>query len=518
MLVAVCSCRIIIVFSISLLMSSTLSSQSSSYYVDADHGRDSNNGLAAASPWKSLSIINATNFHPGDTIYFKSGSAWTGTLMPRGSGEKDKPIVISSYGIGMKPRIIGDGEPAAILLKNLEWWEIANLNVSNDAPTEGLRHGILILAENAGRVLSHIFLKELDIHHVRGRLGADIISKRTGGIAFEIHGSEAHARFDDIVVEHCALSHIDNTGIYTWSDDGTHPRDPQWQGSRFTKVRIQNNHLEDIGKNAMGIRSSFAPVIENNVVANAAARFHGNAIYVFGCKDALIQSNEVYGTKYYDLEGAAFDSDYNSEGTIIQYNYSHDNGGGMVNLCNNPQSTPPRGYNDGTIVRFNISQNDIHRVIAFDGPVTNTQIYNNTIFVDSHLTPKVIEFDVFGKTKGYAKRTWFWNNIFYVLGNATYVWGESKENVFEYNCFYGHHPESEPRDRWKITSDPLFVDPGKAIVGNHSVDGYQLQHNSPCLNSGLFVEEGGGRDYWGNQLHKDKPNRGAWECQGNDVR
>jgi hypothetical protein len=181
----------------------------------------------------------------------------------------------------------------------------------------------------------------------------------------------------------------------------------------------------------------------------------------------------------------------------------------MVDLCNNPQSPPPRGYNDGTIVRFNISQNDVHRVIAFDGPVTNTQIYNNTIFIGDTLTPKIIEFDIFGKAAGYAKRTWFRNNIIFNLGRSTYVWGESEDNVFEYNCFYGNHPASEPEDRWKITSDPLFVDPGKARHGIRSVSGYKLQPNSPCIDSAMLIENNGGMDYWRNQLSKDKQNRGA---------
>lgn len=494
---------------LSLLLSGSLSAQSSTYYIDSEHGTDSNNGLEVGSAWKSLSRINSTNFQPGDTIYFRAGSSWNGMLMPKGNGGVNKPIVINSYGRGRKPRIIGDGGVAAVMLRNQDWWEISNLDVSNDAPEEGLRRGILILAEDAGRVLCHIVLRRLDVHNVRGKLGEDVVSKTTGGIAFEVRGTKSATRFEDILVEHCTVMHTDNTGIYTWTDFRPHPRDPRWQELRFTGVKIRNNRLEDIGKNAMGIRSSLAPLIENNVVVNAAARFHGNAIYVFGCKDAVIQSNEVCGTKYYGLEGAAVDSDYNSEGTVIQYNYSHSNGGGMVNLCNNPQSPPPRGYNDGTIVRFNISQNDIHRVIAFDGPVTNTQIYNNTIFVGDTLAPKIIEFDIFGKAPGYAKRTWFRNNIVFSLGRSTYVWGESEGNVFEYNCFYGNHPESEPEDSWKNTSDPLFVDPGKASHGRHSTGGYKLQPDSPCIDSGMLIENNGGLDYWQNRLTKDKQDRGA---------
>src|SRR3990172_553300 len=130
----------------SLLFCGSLSAQSTSYYVDSEHGTDSNNGLEVGSAWKSLSRINSTNFHPGDTIYFRAGSSWNGMLMPNGNGGVNRPIVINSYGRGRKPRIIGDGGAAAVMLRKQDWWEISNLDVSNDAPGEGLRRGIYILA------------------------------------------------------------------------------------------------------------------------------------------------------------------------------------------------------------------------------------------------------------------------------------------------------------------------------------------------------------------------------------
>ena len=108
-------------------------------------------------------------------------------------------------------------------------------------------------------------------------------------------------------------------------------------------------------------------------------------------------------------------------------------------------------------------------------------------------------------------RSTFRNNIICNLGEGTYSWGESKEHVFESNCFSGNHPESEPDDRWKITSDPLFIAAGRGGQGRTTVDGYQLQAGSPCRDSGRPVEGHGGRDYSGGKLYQNKPDRGAFE-------
>jgi hypothetical protein len=247
-------------------------------------------------------------------------------------------------------------------------------------------------------------------------------------------------------------------------------------------VVIRGNRLSDIGKNAMGVRASLAPRVEGNIVERAAARLHGNAIYVFGCKDAVIERNQVWGTRLDRIEGAAFDSDYNSEGTVIQYNYSHDNGGGLVDFCNNSQSRPPRGYNDGTVVRHNLSVNDVYRVFMFDGPVTNTDIHNNTVYVGKGLAPHIVEFDLFGKAPGYADRTRFRNNIIYNAGDGNYVWGKATNYTFEGNCFGGNHPAGEPEDAAKVTGDPGFAAPGTGRLG------YRLKAGSPCAGKGAALE------------------------------
>jgi len=63
------------------------------YYVSAQSGSDSNNGLSADKPWKSFAHLNAVWFAAGDKIYITPGSYNT-TLMPYAQGCSDNPVKI----------------------------------------------------------------------------------------------------------------------------------------------------------------------------------------------------------------------------------------------------------------------------------------------------------------------------------------------------------------------------------------------------------------------------------------
>ncbi|MDD8045026.1 MAG: hypothetical protein PHF14_01030 [Verrucomicrobiota bacterium] len=76
------------------------------YYVDSELGKDTNDGLSDASPWQSLQQINTADLHPGDTVRFKRGGVWRGTLLPT-SGAEGAPVTYTSYGNGPKPLILG---------------------------------------------------------------------------------------------------------------------------------------------------------------------------------------------------------------------------------------------------------------------------------------------------------------------------------------------------------------------------------------------------------------------------
>src|SRR5437016_3591468 len=110
------------------------------YYVDSVQGSDANAGTSPAAAWKSLAKVNATTFLPGDQILLKSSSIWKGQLWPKGSGVEGKPITVDMYGGGVKPVILGAGlVEDAVLLKNQEYWEIQNLEITNTGTTAATR-------------------------------------------------------------------------------------------------------------------------------------------------------------------------------------------------------------------------------------------------------------------------------------------------------------------------------------------------------------------------------------------
>jgi len=482
------------------------SASAASYYLDCTGGNDGNAGTSPQTAWKGLAKANGTTFQPGDSLLLMAGCQWTGTLSPGGIGAAGNAIKIDKYGTGPLPRVDGAGAPAALTLKGQEFWEISNLDLMNAAATPGLRTGVHIIATG---VSHHVHLTGLNVHQISGQLGADLASKATGGIGFESQGRDA--RFDDILVENCSISHADSVGIFTSSSQDTHPRAADWALAQWTNVVIRGNQLLDIGKNGIIVRSSNAPLIESNVINGAAARLHGNAMFVFGCLDAVMQFNEVYNTSYSGLEGAATDPDYNCLGTIVQYNYSHDNGGGLVNPNN-----APGAYNDNITIRYNVSQNDTGKVIAFSGATTNTKIYNNTIYVGATLSPAIIDFHQFGGAGGFADKTSFTNNIIYNAGTgASYAFGAATNVSFDSNCFFGGHPAGEPADPNKISTDPLFASAGTGGLGRSTLAGYLLRSASPCAASGAVIADNGGRDFFGNPLPSGKPDRGA--AQGRSL-
>src|SRR5690349_17374178 len=90
-------------FLAALFMSATLPSFGSNYYVDPSSS-GSNLGTFT-DPWKSISDIpwSINYFQPGDTVFFKRGQQYTGTLSINSSGSNGSPIVFMPYGSGNAP-------------------------------------------------------------------------------------------------------------------------------------------------------------------------------------------------------------------------------------------------------------------------------------------------------------------------------------------------------------------------------------------------------------------------------
>jgi hypothetical protein len=343
---------------------------------------------------------------------------------------------------------------------------------------------VRVVAENFG-VMRHIRLRNLFVHDVNG----DLRKEREGcGIYFETRG-RTESRFDDLVIENCHVVRTDRNGICQRNGSGP----------RSTRVIIRGNVLEDIGGDAIKLWGTDGGLIERNTVRGARMRCDDYAagIWPFDCDDTLIQFNEVSGVRG-TKDGQGFDSDYRCRRSIFQYNYSHDNEGGFMLIC-----SPGNSYNEGTIIRYNLSQNDginSARVFHISG-VKDTLIHNNTIYVG---TNQSLPFVIFNEwAGGNAENTRFVNNLIYVDGRVTYDLGKSRGTVFENNLFYGNHA-NPPSDSRAVTNAPPLNNPGSGLDGFTSLAGYRLTGLPPFM-LGQPVPGNASHDFFSQPIPTNRP-------------
>jgi hypothetical protein len=213
------------------------STDGATYYVDSSEGKDLNTGVSPGAAWKSLEKVNARTFQPGDRILLKWSSVWQGQLWPKGSGREGQPITVGMYGGGVRPAIHGGGMFGdVVLLKNQEYWEIENLEITNTGRERAARRGVHVALENFGEA-HHIYLRSLTIHDVNG---VDNV-KPNGGINYTSVGHHKPSRFVDLRIENNDVYHLDRSGIFGWSD--------RWERSKWyasLDVVVRGNQLHDI--------------------------------------------------------------------------------------------------------------------------------------------------------------------------------------------------------------------------------------------------------------------------------
>ena len=486
----------------------SLSSFATVYYADSKNGKDSNSGYSPAQALKSLLKINALQLHAGDQVLFKCGTSYNGQLKISGSGVAGKLLVIGSYGKGTKPVINGEGRfKAAVLIYNSSYILVENLEITNKGTDRAAgRMGLHLLLDNFGTA-KETTVRNLYIHDVNG----SNVKKDGGGagIHWTNQGKQKPSAFDGLLIEKCVLERTDRNGITSsgyWSRQFWFPS---------YHVVIKNNTLNDIGGDGIVPIGCDGAVIEHNVVTRAGQRFpEGDAaagIWPWSCDRTVIQHNEVaYTAGPWDAQG--FDSDWNCRNTIIQYNYSHNNMGGFLLVCNDGGVGMPSSIgNTGTIVRYNISINDGYRttgksagfspVIHITGPVKDTKIYNNIIYIPARnavgLDSTLIEM---GTWKGFADSTLVANNIFYVAGKAGHHLAGSTRNIFLSNVYAGSD-QNKGLPGEAIYTDPQFLRlPLKDPEGIKNLKGFRLKARSALKAAGIPVVNSTVADFFGNPV------------------
>ncbi|WP_413378192.1 DNRLRE domain-containing protein [Alkalihalobacillus sp. 1P02AB] len=503
--------------------------EAQTFYVDSQLGNDSNDGLSEGTPWKSLERLNSVHFQPGTTILFKRGGVWNGQFRPNGSGTLDNKIIVDAYGEGQsKPIINGNGisnldtgnaiPEGAIHLYNLSFWEIQNLEVTNNGESinDASRAGIMVVSGGHG-IVEHIHLNNVYVHNVNSGTNAQKIS---GGIIFRadtidekgnITGVESS--FRNILVENSHVKNVAIEGLRT----KTYRNGQDTGNIKNHDVVFRNNLIEDIfGDGIVISEMASGGLVEKNIVrkhSNNQVNRNYAGLWLYQTDGVIIQYNEVYDGVNGFNDGEAFDFDIGATNNIYQYNYSHNNRGGL--LLTMSSSGP------GNIFRYNVSKNDGNGEEIFYVMNDRTKIYNNTIYIGEG-----VEVEYFINDSNIANM-FFQNNILLVDGkldkfsrNSDDFDAPNMKNNLIYPESILELPGSPNHFEGLVTEDPRLVSPNAEneimdtwteSIWNKNLSNFKLQEGSPAIDAGTIIDNPGQHDIFGTPLYIDKPDIGAHE-------
>ena len=508
----------------------TAATTSTTYYVDCVSGSDANNGTSAATPWHSISKINATTFSGGDSILFKRGvtCSISVSLHPLGSGSAANPITLGAYGAGALPIIAGSSSITTIYMENQQGWHIQDLEV-----TGGNQKAIQLDNTVSGQQLTHIRLTNLVVHNTLGN------PSDAGASMIQISAYDAGSGyFDDVIVD----------GVTAYSSN-------LWQGIQIIgggidgpannnpgQIIVRNSTVYSSGGNGITVFRANNVTIENNVVHDngnynpgAAITQTPSGIWVWESNNTVAQFNEVYNQHTYSMAGydaGGMDFDFGIANTTYQYNYLHDNDGYCISFFGAYYSgmTTDTSVNDAA--RYNICSNNGHSTKSSyegefyfstwnDGFIDGVQIYNNTTYRNPAI-PYAAVYDKGSRFSGTRPR-FFMNNIIYSA--VSYLIDiRNKDITFDYNLYWSttgagiwrmNATNYNTLDSWQaatgfdthsLFTDPLLNDPTYHAVGR-PINSFTLQVGSPAINAGVDVGNMGGRDFYGNTI----PQGGAYD-------
>ena len=392
------------------------------YYVSERSGSDENEG-SIEKPLRSLAAAGRLDLKPGDELLLECGSIFEGQSLQllNCRGSRAKPVRIGSYGTGPRPVIAANGKglwyqdyqtgldspyhvwrgyvSSAVLLYDCEYIHLTGIEITNEPQVPGERYsqadkmsrtGVAVVAQNGG-TLHQIELSKLYIHDVKGNIYDKHLNN--GGIYCTALKPEKAdnpiARYDGLYIHHCVVENCSRWGIaagysYTHPFFATKCLDESIvERYGHANVVLEHNYVKGIGGDGITPMYCLRPLIQYNVAEDVAMEMNDTvyklagerqgktaaAIWPWKCKGALFQYNEAYHT-FENQDGQAWDAD-SGDGTVYQYNYSYNNGGGCVMFCE-PESVH-------NTFRYNISMLDQGGVI---NPAHNSDahIYGN-VFV-----------------------------------------------------------------------------------------------------------------------------------------
>jgi len=536
------------------------------YYLHSTKGDDGNTGISEKSPWKTLGRLNKLRFEPGDKILLAAGKKFWGSLVLRNvRGDADNPVIVSTWGtddgaedsyatINAKGRLFGlhiinsshlhvenviiDANGGAVN----SWQRKMHEKLVKKGTREKtmMRVGVIVETDKSGTfegvtldnlVVQNVFFHDPGLQRPASETRTHNGTQEYGwGIRFfaSRKGVIKNSR-----ISNSLISNVAHTGIKFGTRGGT-----------IDGVTIENNRIIKTGGPGMQFGGVKNARVTDNVVFKSGSDDdgrkwgRGSGMWTWGSENFIIEYNAFIQANG-PADSTGFHVDFNCSNIVFQYNLSARNAGGFIEIL---------GNNHNSAYRYNISVNDGYRIKGENGDYQegktfwlsgfvgkdrehkgpyNTYIYNNTIYVDESVKPKVT---IAKTTQGLLVA----NNIFHIVGNARLVKGdqyrpkkdgtptEVPRTIFKNNLFL--HQASWParvlvQDEAPIFGDAEFSKPGGikledyipanvALVQDKGVEIQMIPGDDNGLITGLKAKH----DIMGNPI-TGKPDMGAIEIK-----
>ncbi|HTD39955.1 MAG TPA: right-handed parallel beta-helix repeat-containing protein [Mucilaginibacter sp.] len=466
------------------------------YYV-SNSGNDENSG-SKNKPFKSIIKINTLHLQTGDTVYFKAGQTFNGTLLlVHGiNGSSKNPVVITSY--GKEPASIDAKDSSAIKIYKASYLKIQNLKlVGSGRKTGNIKDGLAII--NSDRV---------SVDHL------DISGFQKSGLL--IYSSQ------NVAADNVFVHDNGSAGITVEAPYQTR----QSHNIRILNCRAENNpgdptNLNNHSGNGIVVGDCRKVLIDHCTATNNGWDMPriGNGpvgIWAYEADSVIIQHCLSYKNKTSKggADGGGYDLDGGVTNSIIQYCMSYDNWGSGYCIFQYWGASP--WYNN--IFRYNISENDgtvsdsqaglyVWNSSDDEKQFHDCEVYGNIIY---NSKVAAICFSEKSESKGIR----MYNNVF--VGRDSLIRGKDKIGDVKYwgNDWWGIENKFnidgiKDLKEWSAKSGleqkdgkmtglnikPDFINPGHTTITSASqlkmFNNYRLSKTSSLINKPVYTSQYG---------------------------
>lgn len=315
------------------------------FYVSAE-GDDANDGLSEQAPLRSIDAVNALELRPGDSVRFRGGDTFEGSISMSGlKGEADNPITFCGYDDEQEPAHIKGGA-------NAVRFTFASNVVVRDLKIEGSSPDYGQPGAAGGDVLSFNYNATEErfenIYIVNNEVFSNSYENRLFGISINL-SADRETDIPERVLSHVVIS--GNT-VHTTGRTGIHSGGwfAQETGNQnacrvtdFYDISVDGNHVYDMGHIGIYLGGVTNSRITRNLVHDTglystAALLEGECGIMAISADTMdIMYNVTYNnfdaSMNYDSMG--IDIDWNTNNINVQYNHTYDClGSGIATMAN----------------------------------------------------------------------------------------------------------------------------------------------------------------------------------------